>query len=142
MSHSGALEASKDSAVVRRVEANPALELDQLVRRCMGCTALAARLLDSFEKRFSAEVAQLVQAVDDGDVPRLVRLTHQLKGAAGNVSAMTLHSVLSRMEEAARAQSLDLVVASLKDLFDQWNCFLECKASATLSLASLQASNH
>src|SRR5687767_10019565 len=79
------------------------LDFAQLVHRCMGRIELAERLLASFESRFPVDLSQVEQCVREGDATKLARLVHQLKGSAANVSAPELHAVMSRMEEAVRA---------------------------------------
>jgi HPt (histidine-containing phosphotransfer) domain-containing protein len=105
------------------------LDLDQLVRRCMGRIELVDRLLASFEDRFPKELSQIEECLVTGDVEHLARLTHQLKGAAANVSASSLHAITTKMEESARAHQLDDVVTCLTDVRLAFDRFKVYKAS-------------
>ncbi|HEX4128742.1 MAG TPA: Hpt domain-containing protein [Pirellulales bacterium] len=135
------LGASARAATSAADEMAQVLALDELLRRCMGCVPLAQRLLTSFEMRFNSEVEQIVNSLHDGDVPRLVRLTHQLKGAAGNVSALELRQVLEAMEMAAREKQLDRVVVLLPALNEEGARFAQCKVSALAALSRQAAAS-
>jgi HPt (histidine-containing phosphotransfer) domain-containing protein len=111
------------------VNANPPLNFDQLVMRCMGRLELAQRLLASFERRFPLELSQIEQSLETGDLPAFVRQAHQLKGASANVSAPGLHAILKRIEEAGRVEQLDRIAAGLAELRGAWNEFQQYKSN-------------
>jgi HPt (histidine-containing phosphotransfer) domain-containing protein len=99
------------------------LELDDLTQRCLGSLALVERLLASFEQRFPIELCEIAQSLEAGDVPRLVRSAHQLKGAAANMSAPMLRSILEHVEHAARAENLTPIAGYLAELEAEWERF-------------------
>jgi HPt (histidine-containing phosphotransfer) domain-containing protein len=99
------------------------LDLQQLVHRCMGRIDLAERLLNSFENRFPTDLAQVEQCLAEGDPAKLARICHQLKGAAANISAPQLHSVMSRMEQAVRDGQNDNANRCLHEAQEAWTKF-------------------
>lgn len=105
------------------------IDLDLLVRRCMGRIELVDRLLSSFEDRFPKEVAQIEQCLDAGDAESVTRLAHQLKGTAANVSAPSMHAIASKMEESAKSRQLEDVATCLSEIWKAWDRFTEFKAS-------------
>lgn len=105
------------------------LDFDLLVRRCMGRIELVDRLLTSFEDRFPRELSQIEECLAAGDIERLTRLTHQLKGTAANVSAPRLLAIATKMEETARARQLEEFDGCLSDIRSAWDQFKEYKAS-------------
>ena len=114
-------------------EAPPPLDRRQLINRCLGRIELAERLITSFQTRFPNEAGQIESALAAGDEPSLVRLIHQLKGAAANVSAPALHSLLTTMEHSARNGDRTAVVESMSELYvawDEFKAFLESGAAS------------
>jgi HPt (histidine-containing phosphotransfer) domain-containing protein len=99
-------------------------DLQELVRRCMGRIELAERLLASFESRFPADLEKVEACLAEGDTAKLARLVHQLKGAAANISAPELHVVMSRMEEAVRAERRDEAAERLAEARQAWDRFV------------------
>jgi two-component system, sensor histidine kinase and response regulator len=118
-------------------EAAPPLDRRQLINRCLGRIELAERLIASFQTRFPNEAGQIERALAEGDEPNLVRLIHQLKGAAANVSAPALHALLTTMEHSARNGDRPAVVESMSGLYRAWDQFqLFLEAGATSPAAS------
>ena len=109
----------------------PPLQLDELTQRCLGSMALVERLLASFEQRFPVEVSDIAQCLNVGDVARLVRSAHQLKGAAANMSAPILRSILEQVEHAARAEQLSPIAGYLDQLQAEWQRFCRYRAGET-----------
>jgi HPt (histidine-containing phosphotransfer) domain-containing protein len=99
------------------------LDLEQLKRRCMGRIELVERLLMSFEDRFPVELAQIEESLGASDVSRFVRLAHQLKGAAANISAPGLRVTLEQLEDTGRAGQMDEVGPCLANVRSEWSRF-------------------
>jgi CheY-like chemotaxis protein/HPt (histidine-containing phosphotransfer) domain-containing protein len=83
------------------------LSADDLLRRCEGDRAFAARLLGKFRLRLPDDVRELEQAASTGDAEAVRRLAHRLKGCAGNVGALALQQ---------RAGTLEVADATADDL--------------------------
>ena len=117
-------------------EAPPPLDRRQLINRCLGRIELAERLIVSFQTRFPNEAGQIERALAEGDEPNLVRLVHQLKGAAANVSAPILHGLLTTMEHSARNGDRSAVVESMSELYGAWDQFKRFLEAGAMSPAA------
>ena len=106
---------------------NP-FDVDQLVRRCMGRIELAERLLKSFESRFPEDLSKIEECLREDDSPGLPRLVHQLKGAAANVSAPDLYSILARMEQAVQSDERAAAHDCVEEIHETWEGYLEFKS--------------
>jgi HPt (histidine-containing phosphotransfer) domain-containing protein len=106
------------------------LDLEQLVRRCLGRIDLAERLLKSFETRFPADLSKIEECLRADDSVELSRLVHQLKGTAANVSAPDLHAVMTRMEQAVKAEQPDMAHACLEEVHRAWERYQDFKSAA------------
>lgn len=113
------------------------LDLDQLVRRCMGRIELAERLLTSFQERLPVEVAQIQECLAASDPVRLARLVHQFKGTTANVSAPELHGIAVRMEHAARAGQCDVVAGCLTEVAQAWQRFQQFRQSQPVAAGAV-----
>lgn len=108
------------------------LDLEQLQQRCLGRMDLVERLLASFERRFPLELVEMENCLATNDIPRLVQLSHQLKGASANIAAPRLHVLMQQMEEAARAGESGAAADLLARLQGEWEQFMEYRGSARL----------
>jgi HPt (histidine-containing phosphotransfer) domain-containing protein len=104
------------------------LNLEELHRRCMGRLEFAERLLASFEKRFPVEVLEIAKSLEDGDVPRLTRLAHQLSGTAANICAPTLLRIMQKVEETIRQGQLAETAHWIARLKPEWERFTDYRA--------------
>jgi HPt (histidine-containing phosphotransfer) domain-containing protein len=116
------------SAEASALETVP-LKLEELTDRCLGSIALVERLLASFAQRFPIEMSGIVQAFEAGDMARLALAAHELKGAAANMSAPALRTMLERVERAARSGQQSLIVGYLDDLQGEWQRFCQFRTS-------------
>lgn len=115
---------------------------DELAQRCLGSIALMERLLASFDRRFPPGVEEIADSLAAGDTARLVRCAHQLKGAAANMSAPTLKTLLERIEHAARAGDLSPITGYLGELEVEWQRYCQYRAEHELpDSRSLPAAN-
>jgi HPt (histidine-containing phosphotransfer) domain-containing protein len=99
------------------------VDLEQLVRRCMGRIELAERLLKSFETRFPDDLSKIEDCLAQDDATGMSRLVHQLKGAAANISAPELYAILARMELAVRGQQSEVAHDCLEEVHQAWDRF-------------------
>lgn len=92
-------EATETSPTERDdAEVCDALRIDELLDRCQGDREFAGRLLEKFRTRLPKELSELTAAAQSGDAERAAKLTHQLKGCAGNVGATHLHRRAAALE--------------------------------------------
>ncbi len=105
------------------------LDFEELKRRCMGRMEFAERLLQSFEKRFPAELQEIANSLELEDSSRLARLVHQLRGTTANICAPALTQIMQQIEELIETRRVTEIPRWL-DLADrQWQRFLEYKRS-------------
>lgn len=112
---------------------NDPVNLEQLVRRCMGRIELAERLLKSFETRFPDDLAKIEECLFSEDANGLSRLVHQLKGAAANISAPELYANLARMEQAVRSVQPAVAHDCLQEIHQSWDRFQQFTTSTAVS---------
>jgi len=81
----------------------PGLEPQRALEVLAGKEDLYARLLDHLASTAESKIAALREALAAGDVETLHRLTHALKGSAGNLAAVVLQSAAADLDLAIRA---------------------------------------
>ena len=101
------------------------LDLDALLARCMGDSAVAERILAKFQRRLPDDLIQIETSVLAGEAERVASLAHALKGAAANLSAVALREAAARLETAGRNADLDGARACLRQLRGEWERFLQ-----------------
>ncbi len=67
-----------------------------------------ARLFSVFIREEPKRVADMSQALENGDLPGLKFLAHSLKGAAATMGCLNLRQICLELEQAALAEDLDL----------------------------------
>ena len=67
--------------------------------RVAGNEALYLKLLHQFLDQQAPAVAQVTEALAQGDRPLAERLAHTLKGVAGNIGAMQVHAAAAALEQ-------------------------------------------
>jgi HPt (histidine-containing phosphotransfer) domain-containing protein len=98
--------------------ATPTFSARALLERCLGNPAVAAMVLQSFERQLAHDLGEITAAVRAADGPRTARCAHALKGAAGAVAADALAAVAADIETRARATSPDFDALPLSELRD------------------------
>lgn len=81
-------------------------DYDQLVARLLGDGDVTQQVLEVFIANIGPRLDQLNEQAKDCDLPALLKSTHTIKGAAGNVSALVLHQMALDLEKAGRAADL------------------------------------
>ncbi len=71
-------------------------------------------ILADFRKVNDADAAQLLAAVNSGDLPQVTYLTHRIKGASSMVGAVALAAVCERLEQASRANDWTAIQAAMR----------------------------
>lgn len=80
-----------------------AIQLDELLKRCLGNLSFAQRVLSKFTSRLEDDVDELKEAMQKDALPDVVRLAHRLKGASANVAAEGLRKIAAEIEDQARS---------------------------------------
>lgn len=77
---------------------------------------LIAELVELFLRDAPARVADVIDGCAQGDLARVERGAHALKGSAGNLGAVAVRDLADRLQAAGRAGDLALATATAKDL--------------------------
>lgn len=97
-----------------------AIDLDELLVRCLGNLEFAERILAMFQERFDADLEEMERLAREGDAVNTARLAHRLKGASANASASGLQTRVAEIEQLARQGDLGTVRPRLDDLQREW----------------------
>jgi HPt (histidine-containing phosphotransfer) domain-containing protein len=84
---------------------------DGLLHRLMGDEEFAIEIIDDFLKQMPDKLFAVKKALDNEDLPLVQREAHIIKGASGNVGALTLQEIAEQIEIAGEEK--DLVKAGL-----------------------------
>jgi HPt (histidine-containing phosphotransfer) domain-containing protein len=125
-----------NSAAAAAVGGDP-VRVSELTTRCMGNPAIAALLLDKFEKQLNADAKTIDAQLAARDAQQLAKTVHSLKGAAGAVAAPRLHELSASLELLAREDRLDAAVQSVAALKTEID---RCLAYLPQARASVKAS--
>ncbi len=79
------------------------LHLNSLLERCLGDLELCHRVLRMFADNLQNHRQAVDKSADAGDMDKLARAAHALKGTAGDVSAFALWEAAADLEQLARA---------------------------------------
>ena len=99
-----------------------AIDVKDLLARCMDDQGFAASVLDQFCADAKAKLGELREAAAAVDADQIARHAHSLKGASANVSAKRVAELASALEQAARSgavadaeQQVAAVAASVEE---------------------------
>jgi HPt (histidine-containing phosphotransfer) domain-containing protein len=84
---------------------------DGLLHRLMGDEDLAKEIIDDFLKQIPGNLLAVKEALNNEDLSLVQREAHIIKGASGNVGALTLQDIAEQIEMACEEK--DLVKAGL-----------------------------
>ena len=77
-----------------------------LLHRLMGDEDLAKEIVDDFLKQIPDNLFAVKQALNKKDLPLVQREAHIIKGASGNVGALTLQKIAEQIEIASETKDL------------------------------------
>ena len=104
------------------------IDVDDLVRRCMGNIDFAARILRLVVDKCTEDICELEQAVARSDVHQAERIAHRLKGALANGSAIQLSQradVICQMANHCDIEEIARQVAALRDDWDRFSALCD-----------------
>lgn len=84
-------------------------QIDDLRGLDGGCGAVLARLVGRFLSGLDDRANQIVQCATESRPSDLAIVAHSLKGAAGNLGALRLAAVASKLEVAANGNDADQI---------------------------------
>lgn len=99
-------------------EAAP-LDLNDLLRRCLGKPEVMQRSIAKFQKGLPEEMRQIEQCLARGESKKLALLAHSLKGAAASLSAGSLQAAAAQLEKHAKDGDLAAARCCLAELRKQ-----------------------
>ncbi|TWT77127.1 Hpt domain protein [Posidoniimonas polymericola] len=77
----------------------PAIDLDELLGRCLGNLELAESAVSAFLEEFPSNYQQLDAAASRFEPTTLAAVSHRMKGAARNIGATPLGDMLASLEQ-------------------------------------------
>lgn len=92
---------------------------DGLLHRLMGDEDLAKEIIDDFLKQIPDNLFAVKKALNDEDLLLLQREAHIIKGASGNVGALTLQEIAEQIEIASEGKDLDKAGSFVTELDTQ-----------------------
>ncbi|MEX2287505.1 MAG: ATP-binding protein [Planctomycetaceae bacterium] len=114
------------------------VDVASLLKRCLGKSELARKLLTKFHARLPDDLTQISSAIKAGDPNRLASLAHTLKGTSGNLSAQQLHLASGELESHARNGDLDAARVGLELLEREAARFLERVPALVVDMSDQQ----
>jgi two-component system, sensor histidine kinase and response regulator len=113
----------------------PPIDLPALQKRCMGNRKLAAKLLNTFESCAEGDIAALRANISSGDARATAATAHKIKGAAANISAERVRSIIAELEKLAKADALAQTRQFVEQLDNEMDRLREYLAIAAKQLA-------
>ena len=101
------------------------INVEDLMARCLGNLDFVERILTIFQTRCESDLVELEEAIKAGDLPRVQRLAHRLKGACANAGANDLSIRASELWTAANKEFTDVLAARFAQFRQEWD---ECAA--------------
>jgi HPt (histidine-containing phosphotransfer) domain-containing protein len=92
-----------------------------LISRCLGNLGVAEMILAEFEKQAIGDVRHIEMLLDAGDAGRVAQVAHALKGAAVVLAADNLRTIVSELEQLARAADWPAMRSRLQPLREEAN---------------------
>ena len=90
----------------------------------MGNLSLVHRVLDKFQKKFPEELAEMIEALESGDIERVAHIAHRVKGTSASVSAKELAKAAAEIEDLGKTGRATDIPARMDRLGDEWNKYL------------------
>jgi PAS domain S-box-containing protein len=119
---SAALE-SPAPATPPRIETNEStarpIQVDSLLKRCRGKTALVETLLAKFQEQIKPQIEQMRISAQGQDCAAVAKLAHAIKGTAANLSANSVYGAAAELEQLGRAGDVAALTESVKKLIDE-----------------------
>lgn len=111
---------------------NNTLDLKDVLERVQDDWELLMELLDIFSEDYTEKREVLNELIKENNFEEVRNIAHSIKGAAGNISAKTMHATSERIERLAEEENLTTVKELLAELDKQFvqlqGCIKELKA--------------
>ncbi|MGD9128583.1 MAG: Hpt domain-containing protein [Planctomycetia bacterium] len=96
------------------------LNIKELRNRCMGNIQLVERVLKKFQQQIPEQLAELERAQELNDTELISRILHCVKGTAASVSANSLVSAVTEIEDLICAGHMAGVPVRIEQLRNEW----------------------
>ncbi|MBV8779790.1 MAG: response regulator [Phycisphaerae bacterium] len=110
------------------------LDMEALLRRCRGKTALVENVLKMFTDSLDQQLSELRDSANNADWDGVARVAHSLKGASANLSANAITQAATTLEQLGKSADATLAREALTNLDRQIREFLEFLPTATQSI--------
>jgi len=97
------------------------IDVADAMERVQDDQELLIELFDIFVEDFIAKRKELETFLTEGNHSEIKNLVHSLKGAAGNISALSIHRGCMLIEELCEEQKFQLIRELLVDLDQQFS---------------------
>lgn len=97
----------------------PPINLDLLLKRCLGDLEFMDTLLCELESTGESRVAEIAKHVEETDCHQTAEAAHALKGTAAVLGAESVHRLAANIEDLCRTGKLEGVSEMLVSLQDE-----------------------
>jgi HPt (histidine-containing phosphotransfer) domain-containing protein len=115
------------------LDADKAINVDELLARCMGNAEIAQRILLKFQERFGLDLEELEQALRGQDSEAITQAAHRMKGASANVAAPRIYKLVSEIEQLGRNERISEIPPEFARLRTEWKRLLDDVSTLELS---------
>jgi HPt (histidine-containing phosphotransfer) domain-containing protein len=98
------------------VQNRKTIDLEDLLHRIGGIRHIVDELLELFVETTEPKLGQMEQAIGTENWDALDKLTHELKGASGNISAAAFLATILEMRDHLRTRKTELLGADMARL--------------------------
>ncbi len=111
------LETRNLKSEARNLNSVPGIDIKSALKRLGGNEKLFGEIMGNFSRVYISVSDDIRKAMEEGDKPLAIRLSHTIKGVAGNLSAKTLHRRAMELELGIRDNN-DEDIDNLLDNFE------------------------
>lgn len=93
----------------------PILDIKEGANRVAGNKQLYYSLLQRFSKNHDKDLQEIIDTIRENNIPKAIKMVHNIKGLAGNLSVKRLLKTSSELEFVLKKQEVDRYDIILKD---------------------------
>ena len=122
-------------------ESLPGIDVPAALARMVGNRQLFIKLLTAFTRNYLRVDQQIREAINQGDLDLALRITHTLKGVAGNLSATDIFKLAQDLESALRQDQKALIEDGLQNLSQAMKIVTKSAEQLTAAGGEVKPSN-
>ena len=95
------------------------IDVEALLKRCMGKPELARRLITRFKEQMKSDIQEMERAIREDDAPSMATVAHRVKGVAANLSIAAIQEnalCLELMGRNANLAGAEEKLAAIREL--------------------------